>query len=90
MPGLAQGNNGVLQFGNGATASSLYSLSCSNGSANGFWSKHRDVVSYNQLQKVYINTYKEFICFFFKLYLFVQSRTTVDKSVVWMIRVNLD
>ncbi|KAF7146886.1 hypothetical protein RHSIM_Rhsim03G0003200 [Rhododendron simsii] len=51
MPGLAQGNNGVLQFGNGATASSLYSLSCSNGSANGFWSKHRDVVSYNQLQK---------------------------------------
>lgn len=65
MPGLAQGNNGVLQFGNGATASSLYSLSCSNGSANGFWSKHRDVVSYNQLQKVYINTYKELYGFFF-------------------------
>ncbi|KAA8518317.1 hypothetical protein F0562_015800 [Nyssa sinensis] len=51
MPGLAQRNDN--QFSNGMTTSSLYSLSCSNGSvsANGFWSKHRDDVSHNQLQK---------------------------------------
>ncbi|XP_048321852.2 uncharacterized protein LOC107432317 [Ziziphus jujuba] len=42
MPGLAQRND---QFSNGS--SPMYSLS----SANGFWSKHRDDVSYNQLQK---------------------------------------
>ncbi|PON56319.1 hypothetical protein TorRG33x02_296840 [Trema orientale] len=42
MPGLAQRND---QFSNGS--SQMYSLS----STNGFWSKHRDDVSYNQLQK---------------------------------------
>ncbi|GFZ03675.1 hypothetical protein Acr_16g0002990 [Actinidia rufa] len=49
MPGLAQRND--HQFSNGM--SSLYLLSCSNGSisANGFWSKHREDVCYNQLQK---------------------------------------
>ncbi|XAR68627.1 hypothetical protein NMG60_11003818 [Bertholletia excelsa] len=49
MPGLAQRND--HQFTNGT--SSLYSFSCSNGSVstNGFWSKQRDDVSYNQLQK---------------------------------------
>lgn len=49
MPGLAQRNDN--QFSNGM--SSLYSLSCSNGSVSthGFWSKHRGDVSYNQLQK---------------------------------------
>ncbi|KAJ8900092.1 hypothetical protein K2173_024208 [Erythroxylum novogranatense] len=41
MPGLAQRNE---QFSNGS--SGVYSIS-----ANGFWSKHRDDVSYNQLQK---------------------------------------
>ena len=56
MPGLAQQRND-RQFGNAtaAAAESLYSFSGSNGSAimaNGFWSKHRDDVSYNQLQKV--------------------------------------
>ncbi|KAM2568412.1 hypothetical protein TB2_008648 [Malus domestica] len=42
MPGLAQRND---QFSDGS--SPIYSLS----SSNGFWSKHRDDVSYNQLQK---------------------------------------
>ncbi|KAM1948258.1 hypothetical protein ACFX15_008469 [Malus domestica] len=42
MPGLAQRND---QFSDGP--SPIYSLS----SSNGFWSKHRDDVSYNQLQK---------------------------------------
>ncbi|KAL5545434.1 hypothetical protein UlMin_005121 [Ulmus minor] len=42
MPGLAQRNE---LFSNGS--SPMYSLS----SANGFWSKHRDDVGYNQLQK---------------------------------------
>lgn len=42
MPGIAHRND---QFCNGSTAS--YTLS-----ANGFWSKHADDVSYNQLQKV--------------------------------------
>ena len=42
MPGLAQRND---QFSNGSSAA--YSLS-----SNGFWSKNRDDVSYNQLQKV--------------------------------------
>lgn len=42
MPGIAHRND---QFSNGSTAS--YTLS-----ANGFWSKHADDVSYNQLQKV--------------------------------------
>ncbi|XP_065857086.1 uncharacterized protein [Euphorbia lathyris] len=41
MPGLAQRNE---QFSN--ASSGVYSLS-----TNGFWSKHRDDVSYNQLQK---------------------------------------
>ncbi|KAJ7975983.1 Protein shisa-5 [Quillaja saponaria] len=41
MPGLAQIND---QYSNGS--SPMYSLS-----ENGFWSKHRDDVSYNQLQK---------------------------------------
>ncbi|OAY43104.1 uncharacterized protein LOC110620361 isoform X2 [Manihot esculenta] len=41
MPGIAQRNE---QFSN--ASSGVYSLS-----ANGFWSKHRDDVSYNQLQK---------------------------------------
>ncbi|XP_058208579.1 uncharacterized protein LOC131321703 [Rhododendron vialii] len=51
MPGLAQTNN-ESQFSNGAAAASFYSLPCSNGSvANGFWSRHRNDVSYNQLQK---------------------------------------
>ncbi|KAH7843411.1 hypothetical protein Vadar_016322 [Vaccinium darrowii] len=51
MPGLAQTNNESQLFSNGAAAS-FYSLPCSNGSvANGFWSKHRNDVSYNQLQK---------------------------------------
>uniref|UniRef100_A0A5B6ZQ85 Stress response protein NST1 n=1 Tax=Davidia involucrata TaxID=16924 RepID=A0A5B6ZQ85_DAVIN len=51
MPGLAQRNDN--QFSDAMTTSSLYPLSCSNGSvsANGFWSKHRDHISYNQLQK---------------------------------------
>ncbi|XP_059668534.1 uncharacterized protein LOC132313667 [Cornus florida] len=51
MPGLAKRND--HQFNNATTTSSFYSLSCSNGSvsANGFWSKHRHDVSYNQLQK---------------------------------------
>lgn len=43
MPGLAQRND---QFSNGS--SQMYSLSSS---ANGFWSKHREDVSFNQLQK---------------------------------------
>ncbi|KAL6997519.1 hypothetical protein U1Q18_007644 [Sarracenia purpurea var. burkii] len=49
MPGLSQRNE--HQFGN--ATSSLYSLPCSNGSVSttGFWSKHRNDVSYNQLQK---------------------------------------
>ncbi|XP_057509320.1 LOW QUALITY PROTEIN: uncharacterized protein LOC130791970 [Actinidia eriantha] len=49
MPGLAHRND--HQISNGM--SSLYSLSGSNGmvSANGFWSKHREDVCYNQLQK---------------------------------------
>ncbi|KAM1079327.1 hypothetical protein ACFX13_014410 [Malus domestica] len=42
MPGLAQRND---QFSNGS--SPIYSLS----SPNGFWSKHRGDVSYNQLQR---------------------------------------
>ncbi|XP_062112170.1 uncharacterized protein LOC133823417 isoform X2 [Humulus lupulus] len=42
MPGLAQRND---QFSNGS--SQMYSLS----SPNSFWSKHRDDVSYNHLQK---------------------------------------
>lgn len=71
MPGLVRGNNGVVQFGNGGgTASSLYSISCSNGSTNGFWSKHRDVVSYNQLQKVYIHTRCLYICIFYCICLY--------------------
>ncbi|KAJ7971425.1 Protein shisa-5 [Quillaja saponaria] len=41
MPGLAQRND---QYSNGSSA--IYTLS-----ANGFWSKHRDDVSYNHLQK---------------------------------------
>ena len=44
MPGLAQRND---QFSNGS--SQMYSLSSS---ANGFWSKHREDVSFNLLQKV--------------------------------------
>ncbi|KAK3020353.1 hypothetical protein RJ639_045337 [Escallonia herrerae] len=50
MPGLAQQQRNDYQFCNVNTSP----LSCSNGSvtaANGFWSKHRDDVSYNQLQK---------------------------------------
>ncbi|XP_047333621.1 uncharacterized protein LOC124937404 [Impatiens glandulifera] len=49
MPGLAQRN--YQQFTNGSILSSP--LSCSNGSisVNGFWSNHRDDISYNQLQK---------------------------------------
>lgn len=39
MPGLAQRNNEQL--------SNAYSVS-----ANGFWSKNSDDISYNQLQKV--------------------------------------
>ncbi|KAF8396034.1 hypothetical protein HHK36_017646 [Tetracentron sinense] len=48
MPGLAQRN---AQFSN--VSSSLYSSSCSGGpvSANGIWSKHRDNVTFDQLQK---------------------------------------
>ncbi|KAK3019122.1 hypothetical protein RJ639_004114 [Escallonia herrerae] len=51
MPGLAQQQRNDYQFCNVNTSP----LSCSNGSvtsANGFWSKHRDDVSYNQLQKM--------------------------------------
>ncbi|WCJ34046.1 hypothetical protein M5689_015372 [Euphorbia peplus] len=44
MPGLAQRNE---QFSStNASSAGVYSIS-----ANGFWSKHRDDVSYNQLQK---------------------------------------
>ncbi|GAB4843765.1 hypothetical protein Ancab_013730 [Ancistrocladus abbreviatus] len=48
MPGLAQRND---QLSNGT--SSYYSLSTNNGSvsSNGFWSKHRDDISCNQLHK---------------------------------------
>ncbi|KAL8142883.1 hypothetical protein V2J09_015915 [Rumex salicifolius] len=51
MPGLAQRND---QSRN--ATSSCCSLSSSNGSvsANGFWSKHGDEISYNQLQKFWI------------------------------------
>lgn len=47
MPGLAQRND---QFSN---ASSYLSSACTNGSAssNGFWSKHGNDISYNQLHK---------------------------------------
>ena len=44
MPGLAQRNE---QFSNATSSGGSYSIS-----ANGFWSKHRDDVSFNQLQKV--------------------------------------
>lgn len=49
MPGFAQR---IDQFSN--DAASLYSFACTSGavSANGFWSKHRGDISYNQLQKV--------------------------------------
>lgn len=57
MPGLAAHRNDHL-FSNASSSSpssSYYSLSSNNGSvsssANGFWSKHRDDISYNQLQK---------------------------------------
>ncbi|KAG6743897.1 hypothetical protein POTOM_052601 [Populus tomentosa] len=43
MPGLAQRNE---QFSNATSSGGSYSIS-----ANGFWSKHRDDVSFNQLQK---------------------------------------
>ncbi|GMH20094.1 hypothetical protein Nepgr_021935 [Nepenthes gracilis] len=48
MPGLAQRND---QLSN--ETSSYYSLSSTNGSvsSNGFWSKQRDGITYNQLQK---------------------------------------
>ncbi|KAF8398531.1 hypothetical protein HHK36_017461 [Tetracentron sinense] len=48
MPGLAQRN---AQFS--IDSSSLYSSSCSgrSASANGIWSKHRDDVTFDQLQK---------------------------------------
>ncbi|XP_020536219.1 uncharacterized protein LOC105637253 isoform X2 [Jatropha curcas] len=46
MPGIAQRNE---QFSN--ASSGVYSLP-----ANGFWSKHRDDVGYNQLQKIHCNT----------------------------------
>ncbi|XP_050227168.1 uncharacterized protein LOC126676888 [Mercurialis annua] len=46
MPGLAQRNE-QLSNDNATCNSSVYSLS----TTNGFWSKHRDDVSYNQLQK---------------------------------------
>lgn len=59
MPGLAAHRNDHL-FSNASSSSpssSYYSLSSNNGSvsssANGFWSKHRDDISYNQLQKVF-------------------------------------
>ena len=45
MPGLTQKNDHL----NGGS-SAVYSLS-----ANGFWSQHRDDVSYVQLQKVFIS-----------------------------------
>ena len=45
MPGLTQKNDHL----NGGS-SAIYSLS-----AHGFWSQHRDDVSYNQLQKVFIS-----------------------------------
>lgn len=58
MPGLPSQRNDDYQFSNNATTTttSSYSLSsCSNGSSvsnpTGFWSKHRDDVSFNQLQK---------------------------------------
>lgn len=44
MPGLAQRDD---KFSDGS--SPIYTLSSS---PNAFWSKHRDNVSYNQLQKV--------------------------------------
>lgn len=59
MPGLAQRND---QFSNGS--SQMYSLSSS---ANGFWSKHRDDVSYNQLQKVLDSLYRHIRLFIFEL-----------------------
>ncbi|KAH8485534.1 hypothetical protein H0E87_027100 [Populus deltoides] len=43
MPGLAQRNE---QFSNATSSGGSYSIS-----ANGFWSKHRDDVSFHQLQK---------------------------------------
>jgi len=44
MPGLTQRND---QFSNATSPGGSYSIS-----ANSFWSKHRDDVSFNQLQKV--------------------------------------
>ncbi|EEF32024.1 conserved hypothetical protein [Ricinus communis] len=43
MPGIAQRNEQLRN----ATSNGVYSVS-----TNGFWSKHRDDVSYNQLQKI--------------------------------------
>ncbi|KAL1815251.1 hypothetical protein ACET3Z_017825 [Daucus carota] len=43
MPGLPQRNDNA-EFTD-------FTMSCSDGSVNGFWSKHRGDVSYNQLQK---------------------------------------
>lgn len=53
MPGLPQRNDNA-EFTD-------FTMSCSDGSVNGFWSKHRGDVSYNQLQKVY----------YFLMYVFV-------------------
>lgn len=54
MPGLPQSNDSN-QFSSSITTS----LPCSNGSVsvNGFWSKQRGDISFNQLQKVLILPY---------------------------------
>lgn len=73
MPGLAQRNN--EQFSNNA-----YLVS----SANGFWSKHSDDVSYNQLQKV---PQFSFFLFYFDLILFV---VWADRKLDWIIVLKLN